>query len=71
MSNEKHVDGTANGRYDIYSNGLGTNKAGDGFAHDHIFANVNKNGDVTNSGMVDRSDQRDKVIRGLGGAALR
>jgi hypothetical protein len=71
MSNEKHVDGTADGRYNIYTNGLGTNQDGDGFAHDDIWANVNKNDDVTHSGMADRSDQRDKIIRGLGGAALR
>lgn len=69
-SNEKHVDGLNNGRYDIYSNGLGTNRDGDGYAHDHLHMNVDKHGDVTHSGLADRSDRRDNIIRGLGRAAL-
>jgi len=69
-NNEKHVDGLDSGRYDVYSNGLGANQEGDGFAHDHLYMSVDKAGDVTSSGMADRSDQREKIIRGLGGAAL-
>ncbi|MHA3724048.1 hypothetical protein ACXR2T_09240 [Leucobacter sp. HY1910] len=69
-NNEKHEDGLNNGRYDIYSNGLGTNRDGDGYAHDHLFMNVNKNGEVTSSGLADRSGRRENIVRGLGRAAL-
>ncbi len=69
-ANEKHVDGLANGRYDIYLNGLGTNQSGDGYHHDHIFMNVSAAGQVTQSGMADRSEERENLLRGLGRTAL-
>jgi hypothetical protein len=69
-ANEKHVDGLDNGRYDIYSNGLGTNQSGDGYLHDHLWMNVDSMGQVTQSGLADRSAERENLQRGLGRAAL-
>lgn len=62
---EKIVD--HDGKYNSYSNGM---NGPDGYHHDHLFAHYKKDGSISESGLADRSEERERLARGLGRAAL-
>lgn len=60
-------DNTANGRLDVYLNGM---NGPDGYGHDHYWAHFRQDGSNYQADYVNRSSQRSAMARGLGGAAL-
>lgn len=67
MSDWKLVDHSADGKVDLYMNGLGGH---DGLHHDHHWNHVRQDGTVSGFGLVDRSLEREAYLRYLGGTAL-